>query len=400
MIKKAFPVLALSVFSSMLGAGIIAPLLPLYAENLGASGIWIGIIFSSFSITRAIFMPLFGWLSDRNGRKFFICMGLLSYSVVSLGYIWADGVVRLTLVRLLHGTAGGMIFPIAQAYVGDISPVDEEGRWMGYFNAAFLLGFGFGPLMGGAVTEHFGMNVAFSAMGGLNLLAFLIAALFLPDSKRGKMRAGHVSSFRQMSTSGTSRGLFCYRLAFALGRGTFTAFLPIFAGLSVGLSPGLIGTVLGVNILLMSLFQVCAGRIADRLSRRLLVVIGGLILVPFLAFIPSTRSFWQLLGLCALGGLGGAVSLSAASALMVEEGRRFGMGSAAAMFTVAMSIGMAIGPILSGLIVDLSGVEWAFYLATILTFAGTVLFAWFSRNHPQEPQRVRSVREVDGRRSP
>ena len=68
MIRKVFPVLALSIFSSMLGVGIISPLLPLYAENLGATGIWLGVIFSSFSITRAVFMPFIGKLSDRWGR--------------------------------------------------------------------------------------------------------------------------------------------------------------------------------------------------------------------------------------------------------------------------------------------------------------------------------------------
>ena len=176
MIKNAFPILALSIFSSMLGVGIVAPLLPLYAENLGATGIWIGIIFASFSISRTIIMPIVGWLSDRRGRKLFLCIGLLSYAIVSLGYIWADSVSQLTLVRLINGATAGMILPIAQAYVGDISPEGEEGKWMGYFNAAFFTGFGFGPLLGGVLTDHFGMNVAFSTMGGLNLLAFLIVA--------------------------------------------------------------------------------------------------------------------------------------------------------------------------------------------------------------------------------
>jgi MFS family permease len=55
MIKRVFPILALSIFASMLGVGIIVPLLPLYAENLGATGIWMGIIFASFSISRAIY---------------------------------------------------------------------------------------------------------------------------------------------------------------------------------------------------------------------------------------------------------------------------------------------------------------------------------------------------------
>ena len=102
MIKKVFPILALSIFSSMLGVGIIAPLLPLYAENLGANGVWLGIIFAGFSVSRAIFMPIIGRLSDRYGRKSFLVAGLFAYSVTSLGYIWAGDVYQLTLVRLIQ----------------------------------------------------------------------------------------------------------------------------------------------------------------------------------------------------------------------------------------------------------------------------------------------------------
>ena len=272
-----------------------------------------------------------------------------------------------------------MIIPIAQAYVGDISPEGEEGRWMGYFHTAFFAGFGFGPLMGGTLTDYFGMNVAFSTMGGLNLLAFLIAALFLPETKQRKMAPSHHPSYKRMSTSGMVRGLFSFRLSFSMGRGAFSCFLPIFAAIFIGLSPALIGMLLATNILLMALLQVYSGNIADRFNRRALVVLGGLTSLIFLALIPLTHSFWQLLGLCTLGGLGGAISLPAASALMVDEGRRFGMGSTIAVITMAMSIGMAIGPLLGGVMADFVSINSVFYFAAGMGLAGTGLFIWFTR---------------------
>ena len=379
MIKKVFPVLALATFSSMLGVGIIAPLLPLYAEELGATGIWIGVIFAGFSISRAIVMPIAGWLSDRRGRKSFICTGILIYSVISLGYIWADNVSQLTLVRLIHGAASGMIIPIAQAYIGDISPEGEEGTWMGYFNAAFFTGFGFGPLMGGVLTDHFGMTVAFYSMGGLNLLAFLVAAFFLPEISHKKMATSPRLSFKEMSASGIVRGLFSFRLSFALGRGALFTFLPIFATVYIGLSSTLIGVLLAVTILLMSLLQLYAGKVADRFSRRAMVIVGGLISLSFLALIPQAHNFWQLLILCALGGLGGAISMPATSALTVEEGRKFGMGSTIAMVFMAMSIGMVIGPILGGVIIDTINIRSVFYFAAGAALVGTSLFIRFTK---------------------
>ncbi len=379
MIKRVFPILALSIFSSMLGAGIVVPLLPLYAESLGASGLWLGAIFAGFSISRTIVTPIFGRLSDRSGRKPFICIGLFFYALISLGFIWADSVSQLVLIRLVHGVAGGMILPIAQAYVGDISPEGEEGKWMGYSNAAFFSGFGFGPLMGGVLTEHLGMDIAFLSMGGLNLLAFFIAVFFLPEISRQKLSASPPLSFKEMSQSGTMVGLFSFRLALTFGRALFFTFLPIFAAIGLGLRPNLIGVLLAIHILLLSLLGIPSGRIADRFSRRFLIVLGCLVSFTYLALIPLAQDFWQLLALCALGSLGSAISVPAASALMVEEGRKYGMGSAIAVFTMALSIGMAVGPILGGAIVDFTNINSAFYFGAVMALVGAGLFLWFTR---------------------
>lgn len=81
-------------------------------------------------------------------------------------------------------------------------------------------------------------------------------------------------------------------------------------------------------------------------------------------------------GLC---GLGGAISMPAASALTVEEGRKFGMGSTIAIFAMAFSIGMAIRPLLGGVIVDLLNVNSAFYFAARVALLGTSLFSWFTK---------------------
>lgn len=366
----------------MLGAGIIAPILPLYAESLGASGIWIGVIFAGFSISRALLMPIMGNISDRKGRRIFICTGLFAYAVISLGYVWADGVSELTVVRLIHGGASAMIIPIAQAYIGELSPAGEEGKWMGYFNAAFFTGFGFGPLMGGILTDYYTMDVAFYTMGALNLLAFILAFSLLPEvSHRKESKHDPHPSFFRMRESGVIKGLFSYRTVYATGRGSFVCFLPLFGAscLNPELTPGQIGVLLAIHMLLVSTSQSLSGKIADTFNRKGLIVIGGLVTIAFLALIPATQNFWQLLALCIFGALGGALSLPAASALTVEEGRRYGMGSTFGMFNMAMSIGMAAGPLIGGMIADLANINSIFYFGACMVFFGTALFLWFTR---------------------
>ena len=81
--KHIFSILFFSLFATITGVGIVVPLLPVYAYDLGASGLYIGLIFGSFSLSRTIFLPYFGRLSDRKGRKPFIIAGLGAYALLS-----------------------------------------------------------------------------------------------------------------------------------------------------------------------------------------------------------------------------------------------------------------------------------------------------------------------------
>jgi len=121
------------------------------------------------------------------------------------------------------------------------------------------------------------------------------------------------------------------------------------------------------------------GRIANRFDRRGLVVIGSLLSIAFLALVPWMQCFWQLLALSVFGGIGGALSMLTASVLVVEEGRTYGMGSTLSVFNMAMSLGMAAGPLLGGLVVSVLDITSVFYFAAGLGLLGIGLFVWFTR---------------------
>jgi len=377
---RVFLILALCVFSSTLGIGIVSPLLPLFLRDMGATGMWLGIIVAAYFISNSICVPIAGRLSDRRGRKFFLASGLLIYAFISLGYVWANDVTQLAVVRFLQGIAGAITIPIAMAYLGDLSPAGEEGRWQGYATAAFFSGFGFGPLLGGVVTEHFSMTAAFFSMSGLNLLAALIAFFFLPESSQRQTSKEFNISFREMGSSSMIRGLFSFRLAQALGRGGIATFLPIFAS-TLGLSTGLIGILLTSNILSITLFTPVGGMLADRFNRKTLAILGNLLFAAFLAVISLTTNFGQLLAVLLIQGISTALCMPAAAALTVEEGRKYGMGSTMSIFFLAMAVGQALGPIVSGGIADWLNVKSVFYFGAAFGLAGTVLFIWFTRKY-------------------
>ena len=379
-IRQVFPILALCVFSATLGIGIISPLLPLYVSDMGATGVWLGTIMASYAITNSMAVPFIGRLSDRKGRKIFLTIGLLIYSIISVGYLFSATPIHLVIVRLCQGVAGAMTVPVAIAYLGDLSPEGEEGKWMGYANAAFFSGFGFGPLIGGMVTERFEQAAAFYILIGLNLLAFLIALLFLPEVRKRRTGEEFHLSFREMAKSGIVKGLFSFRMAQALGRGGVAAFLPIFAAM-LGLKTSAIGILISANILAVTLLAPIGGRIADKLNRRTLIITASIFFSAVLVVIPHTNNFAQLLGVLLIQGLSASISMPAATALVVEEGRTYGMGSTMSVFFLAMGIGVAVGPIISGVILDSLDIDSVFYFGAIMGIIGTALFTWFTRGY-------------------
>jgi MFS transporter, DHA1 family, multidrug resistance protein len=397
---RVFAVLLLCVFCSLLGVGIVSPLLPLYAEAMGATGVLLGMIFSSFTIARAVVIPFIGPLSDRRGRKLFLLIGFGGFTAATLGYILATTSFHLIITRTLQGATAGMMLPIARAYIGDLCPVGEEGRWQGIANAAFFGGFALGPLIGGPVAERYGYNTAFYIMGGICLLSFLLALRFVPESgspQAGRARQSTAELFRQVRANSMLRGLSFYRVGHALGRGCLMVFLPIFAASSLNIGVGLIGVLLACHHVLRAAVQPFSGNLADRFNRRTLLAIGALTHIIFFVLIPRDYGYWQLLTLVAFGGIAAGLAMPALTALYTEQGRKSGMGTAMSMETLAMAIGMGIGPIAGGAVADALNVASVFYFAAGVQLAGMLLFLLATRGY-RVNGRILSQRTSDSQR--
>jgi MFS family permease len=150
----AIQVLLICVFTAMMGLGIIGPIIPIYAENLGATFVQIGLLSSVWSISRLIFTAPVGNLADRTSKRKIIAVGLGVYTILSLLYAVAWDYTSLITVRFFHGLGSAMSMPIAMAYAAEIAPKGREGKFMGNLNMAMFAGMGLGPLIGGYLTDY------------------------------------------------------------------------------------------------------------------------------------------------------------------------------------------------------------------------------------------------------
>jgi len=357
-----------------MGIGFIGPLLPLYGRDLGAAGLQIGMIFSGFSMARLVLTPFIGRLSDKRGRKIFLALGLAIVSLFSLAYLRVETAGQLILVRVLHGAAAGLVIPIAQAYIGEISPKGREGSYMGTFTVSLFLAFGIGPLLGGPLADRFGMSAPFIVMGSLSATAFLLVLLFLPELGIHKERWKKRVPVGVLLGEPVVIALLIFRSLVSFGRGIVIPFLP-FVAESRGASLSMIGVLIATNILLAGLLQIPFGRLADRVSKPLLMGLGIVASAAVIFAIPYCTTIGSLFILQAATGVAGALGFPAGLAMATQCGRRFnGMGTMMAIYNTGMSIGLILGPLGGGLVEGMFGLDNVFRGGSLVVAAGFVAF--------------------------
>lgn len=375
-------VLSASVGVAMIGLGIVWPLIPVYAVELGAGGFVVGLVIASFNISRTLFSPLSGWISDRWGRKRFIVAGLIVYAGVSFLYVFSRDASSLVAVRFFHGLASLFVVPIAMALAADIAPERKLGLYMGTLNMAVMLGLGVGPVLGGVIRDTFGMDTAFYAMGVLALLTCVLVILFIPPDKislSGNQRR-KAAPWAKIIRNRTVLGIVVMRFFSACGQGTVYTFLPILA-MKLGLTSTQVGVILSVNIFIIAFLQRSSGRLADRVNPKHLVVYGTFATGMTVLGMPFVDGFVMILILNILMGLANGISLPGGLVITGHLGRSMGMASLMSITDAAWSMGMIVSPILSGLILDFTGLPDVFIIGSMMILIGGIAVAFFLKDY-------------------
>jgi MFS family permease len=380
MSKKVFVALFAATFAAQLGMGIIAPLMHLFSERTGASGLWLGIMFSGYAMSQLIFMPVVGRLSDVGGRKKFIALGLVAYTVISLFYALTPNIYALTFIRLIHGLASCMVAPIAQAYIGDLIPEGKEGTYINLFAMSVFLGMGFGPFLGGVLTYAFYMNAAFYAMAGLSALALFLLLPFVPSIESSSKVDDNAqrAPLRTIIRDNKVKGLFMYRASRGFWRQGIIAFLPFLVIPYMNMSEADIGLLLSVYLITDGIVQGFTGPLVDRFSKTALLIICSFIGPALIFLIPYMHSGKTLLAVLLLVALPGGIGRGTGLAVNVELGRQYqAMGTLMGTFHSAMSIGMIAGPITFGYVMDHFGISSVFGTGAIVGLIGAFMTAYF-----------------------
>ncbi len=374
--RRIFLTLYLILFTGSFSSGMVIPLLPGYAHEMGADPVSIGAVFGVASAAMILCHPLIGRLSDIHGRKPFIAGGLLIGLLTSIGLVFSTTVAALILVRFAQGIGGSMVGPVAEAYAGDIVSRGKEGVFMGSLNTSLWAGFGCGPLIGGLMKDLLGIHSAFVARGALCLISLAICARFLPFDARNPS-SDAIRSPVKLSALILDRHLmriFLFRMSHYGCIGVVWAFCPLIGEIRFGLPALTIGGVITLGtvagICLLPLF----GIIADAGNKNRLLVLGGAVIVLAMAQFAFIRSVWELYSVSLLMGVGGSIIVPSAMAFTVIGGARHDtMGSVVSLMTAADNLGLALGPMLCGLIIEAADHQTALGAIGLMMACGVLI---------------------------
>ena len=358
------------------------PVLPRFAESLGAVPELIGIIVAASTVTGVLFKLPAGALSDLLGRRRVMLLGAVFFAVPPFIYPIVEDAGALLVLRFVHGFATAIFAPVASAYVAGLGEAARGAR-LGWFSSANDLGATAGPLIGGLIlyaTASFAAS--YLLVGVLGVLAFGIA-LLVPETETKitpaeSSLAARAAEFRDglrdvLSTPAVLIAA-AVEATMYLGFGAFLGFLPLYAR-TVGLNDGAIAVVLAVQLTIALLAKPLTGNLSDRLGRKPVIVLGLFASAAALPLIFRMTSFAGLVAVVPLLGLGVAAVTPATNALIADlvAARRLGTGMG--VFGTIWDIGEAAGPILAGILIGQIAYQPAFDVIAAITAAVAVAFA-------------------------
>lgn len=177
--------LMVALMLTALDQTVISTVLPRIVADLGGLSLY-SWAFTSYMLTSAVTVPLYGKLGDHYGRRILFVFAISVFVVSSVLCALSQNMVELVVFRGLQGVGAGALFPLALATVGDIVPLRERGRYHGLLGAGFAAGSIAGPLAGGFIADHASWRWVFYLNVPLGASALALILATMPGRRPGR----------------------------------------------------------------------------------------------------------------------------------------------------------------------------------------------------------------------
>lgn len=372
---------------NQLGFGAMVPSLPLYAQSFGVTASAIGMAIGVYGFARFLIALPAGRLSDQLGRRHALAIGGLVSGLGNLWCAWASSYPEFIAARFVAGAGAGMIVTTGHIVLADISTPERRGRMLSIYMGTFIFAVGVGPYPGGLLAEHYGLKAPFIAYGSASLLAMLIAWFAVAETRHwsterrspGSKLPSFADQIRVLSahTGFLLASLITFMNAFARTGGLF-AIIPILATTNLNLTVSQIGFALMLGSVSGLVAAYPTGWIADQFGRKAVIVPATLLAGASIVTFCLASSYLWFITASIVWGVASTVGGSAPAAYAADTAPA-GMNAAAmSTFRWMGDAGYVIGPLLLGVIADISGPIPALLVSALGTICVALAFAAFA----------------------
>ncbi len=362
---------------AMFSTSLLFPVIPLYAREMGASGVVIGFTVAGYWVSRILMEIPSGLISQRFGYFRSMAVGLGLNVVGTFLCAFARDPFQFTLARALMGIGAPLFFAVATTFVLNLFDAERRGSAMGVFQGIEFGGTILGSAFSGYLVSVFDFGTSFLISAGLLLLSMMPLVL-LPYVRveSGGMVAGSPLSFSDIREVIRNRNLLIVSSAtfaeFVMSVGILMTIFPLFAVESLGISLTDVGLLMGSRSVGFVIAMFTMGAISDRIGRKPLMLFGLGATAALIVALGFVSSFWGIAAVIFVLGISTGAIWIVSPVLAAEAVEPDQRGAAIGTYRTFFDLGSILGPIVMAAVFEAYGMLPCLYLASALLLVNLV----------------------------
>lgn len=351
---------------------ILIPTLPIYLSRLGSSEVEIGILIGILGVSSLILRPFVGRALLKIPEKTFMFTGTLIFAFTSIAYLLTSPFWPFLMVRIFQGIGMAFFYTASVTLIANISPEAHRGQSLGYFYLAFNISFALSPSFGMFLINNFSITFLFLFCLGLSL-----CSLFL-TTRIGKRQIEPLEGLPNphesfLSWEALPSSILSFFAHFIWG--ALTAFFPLYA-LNQGLAnPGFFFAAYAIVIILG---RALGGKILDLYSREKVILPCLTTYIISMTILAFSKTLSMFILVAVIWGIGTAFLFPSLMAYVLD-GAGSSRGPAIGTFTAIGDLGIALGPVIMGIILRLTSYPIMFLCLALTGIINLNYFYFFVR---------------------
>ena len=342
---------------------ILIPTLPIYLEKTGSTGAEIGVLIGIFSLSSLIFRPFVGKALLRIPERDFMIAGTVIYTLSSIAYLFAKPFWPLLVLRAFQGIGMTFFSTASLTFITRVSPESDRGKSIGYFYLSYNIAFVTAPSFGMFLISTFNFHVLFLACAFFSACSFSICLKL--GKKQGVLLEDESTKdqpFLSYEVLPPSIISFIASVMF----GALCAFFPLFA-LSHGVAnPAPFFVVVSI-ILILS--RSLGGNVFEIKPREKVIFPSIFLLIIAVVILAFSKTAPMFMVVAVIWGLGHAFIFPSLMNYALDRASS-PSGSVIGTYTALSDFGSGIGPVIMGIILQLTSYPAMFLCSALAGLIG------------------------------